>query len=78
MNRMVLTSRVGSDGVLQVTLPLGTTEANREVQVTVEPVGPPPMAQEEWRRLVLETAGQWQGDFERPEPGELEEREPLG
>lgn len=77
MDRMVLTSRVGVDGVLQVTLPLGTAEANREVRVTVEPVGPAIMSQEEWRQLVLATAGKWQGDLERPEPGTLEEREPL-
>ena len=77
MNRIVTTSRVGSDGVLHLTLPLGAAEADREVRVTVEPAVPPRVSQEEWRRLVLATAGRWQGDFERPEPGELEEREPL-
>jgi len=77
MNRIVMTSRVDRDGVLHLTLPLGAEEADREVQVTVEPVGPPPMTPEEWRRHVLATAGKWQGDFERPEQGELEEREPL-
>lgn len=77
MNRIVLKTRVDSTGVLQLTLPVGQADAGREVQITVEPIESPVPSQEEWRRLVLETAGKWQGDFERPEPGELEEREPL-
>ena len=36
MNRIVVTSRVGQDGVLHLALPLGTAEANREVHVTVD------------------------------------------
>jgi hypothetical protein len=76
MNRMVLKSRVGGGGVLHLAVPVGVDEANREVQVTVEPA-PPPMTQEEWRALVLSTAGKWEGDFERPEQGAYEEREPL-
>jgi hypothetical protein len=31
----------------------------------------------EWQRGILETAGKWQGEFERPEQGAYEEREPL-
>ena len=38
MNRMVVSSKVGSDGILHLDLPLGADQANREVQVTVEPV----------------------------------------
>jgi hypothetical protein len=71
---MGATSRVGKDGVRHRIVPLGLAEANQEVQVTVEAV---PRTQEEWQRLVRETAGKWQGDFERPEQGELEKREPL-
>jgi hypothetical protein len=40
MNRVVVKSRVGSDGILQLTLPLGSAGAGQEVQITVEPVGP--------------------------------------
>ncbi|MCC6419066.1 MAG: hypothetical protein IT429_12600 [Gemmataceae bacterium] len=77
MTRIVVTSKVGPDGVLHLTLPVGTADANQEVRVTVEPVvGPMPTA-EEWRRAVLATAGQWRGDFERPLQGDYEEREPL-
>jgi hypothetical protein len=74
MDRIVVTSRVGKDGVLHLALPMGPAAANQEVHVTVEPVPP---TQEEWRRLVLGTAGQWQGEFERPAQGQLEERETL-
>jgi hypothetical protein len=77
MGRVVVKSRVGADGVLHLALPLGPADANREVQVTVEPVGPPALSQEEWRRFVMETAGKWQGPFERPDQGEYERREPL-
>ena len=76
MNRIVVKSRVGSNGILQLALPVGPDDAGQEVQVTVEPVGPPP-SPDEWRQRVLETAGKWQGEFERPEQGEYEQREPL-
>jgi hypothetical protein len=78
MDRIVVKSRVGSDGILQLSVPVGPADADREVRVTVEPVATPtPLSQEEWARRVLENAGKWQGDFERPEQGEYEEREPL-
>jgi hypothetical protein len=57
MNRMVVHSRVGTDGVLHLAVPIGEAEADKEVQVTIDPVSRPPMTQEEWRRFVLSTAG---------------------
>jgi hypothetical protein len=39
MTRLVLHSRVGSDGVLHVTVPLGEQHAGRVVQVTIDPAG---------------------------------------
>lgn len=76
MTPIVLTSKVGPDGVLHLTLPL--TAADQDVRVTVEPIVPKKqMTQEEWRAFILSTAACWQGEFERPEQGELEEREPL-
>ena len=75
MSRVEVVSKVDSDGVLRVTVPL-PTEAGRDVRVTVEPL-PRPMTPEEWRAFVLRTAGTWQGEFERPEQGEYEERNPL-
>jgi hypothetical protein len=79
MNRMVLHSRVGSDGVLHIDVPIGKQNADREVQVTIDPVptGPPQMTQEEWRQFVFSTAGAWQGDLERPDQGKYEERDEL-
>jgi hypothetical protein len=77
VNRIVVKSRVGSNGILQLTLPVGSAEAGQEVQITVEPVGPRTLSTDEWRQRILETAGKWQGEFERPEQGEYEQREPL-
>ena len=79
MNRVVLHSRVGSNGVLQISVPIGKEYADREVQVTIDPVrvGSPSMTQEEWRQFVMETAGAWQGDLECPEPLEYEQRDEI-
>jgi hypothetical protein len=77
MHRIVIKSRVGANGVLHLTLPVGPADADREVQITVEPVGPPALSPDEWRRRILETAGKWQGEIERPAQGEYEQREPL-
>ena len=70
MGRIEVVSKVDSDGVLRLTVPLPKADAGREVRVTVEPVAKPPMPQEEWREFVMEMAGSWQGDFERPKHGE--------
>jgi hypothetical protein len=57
MIRMIVKSRVGDDGVLHVTVPLGPAEANRDVQLTIESASTEPMSQEEWRKLVMSMAG---------------------
>jgi hypothetical protein len=77
MDRMIVKSRVGADGVLHVSIPLGLDDANRDVSVTIDPAPHPPSTQEEWRNFLASTAGAWQGDFERPEQGELEQRDPF-
>jgi hypothetical protein len=78
MNRMVVKSRVGPDGVLQVTVPVGAGEANREVQVTIEPTQVPVMTQDEWRTWVEELAGSvTDPTFRRHEQGEFEQREAI-
>ena len=76
MNRLIVKSQVGPDGVLQVTVPLGAANANREVRIIIEPL-PPRLTQEDWQNFIMSTAGTWQGDFERPEQGEYEQREKL-
>jgi hypothetical protein len=78
MNQIVLHSRVGADGVLQITVPIGKADADREVQVIIDPIGPSPMTQEEWRNFVLTTAGSiTDPSFVRHEQGEYEHREEL-
>ena len=77
MSPIVLTSKVGSDGVLQLTLPLGAAEANQEVNITVEPLRPT-LSQEEWRNRVLSTAGSIPAPtFVRHDQGDYEERTEL-
>jgi hypothetical protein len=77
MNRIVVRSKVGSNGILQVAVPVGPADADREVQITIEPLALKSLSPEEWRQRVLETAGKWEGELERPEQGEYEQREPL-
>jgi hypothetical protein len=78
MNRITVKSKVGGDGVLHLSLPVGLPDANTEVQVTVEPVnGKHMMERHEWQAWVESMAGSWQGDFERPPQGEYEQRDPL-
>ncbi len=59
MHRLVVQSRVGSDGILHIDIPLGKEDADREVQVTIDPVRrvSSSMTQDEWRQFVMETAG---------------------
>jgi hypothetical protein len=75
MTRIVVTSKVNSDGTLHLTLPADS--AGQDVRVTVEPVAPATLPPAEWRAWVASMAGTWQGDFERMPRGEYEEREPL-
>ncbi len=80
MNRMVLQTRVGSDGFLHISVPIGKEDADRDVQVTIDPVpvGPSSMTQEEWQEFVLSTAGSiTDPSFVRHEQGEYERREEL-
>jgi len=76
MTRMILSARVGADGVLHV--PLGEKEANRDVRVTIEPAGSPaPESRQEYLDFLQATAGAWQGSFDRPEQGTYEVRDPM-
>lgn len=79
MNRMVIDSRVGPDGILHI--PVGSDAANKDVRVTIEAAeissGKELMSAEEWRAFLKSTAGAWQGDFDRPPQGPLQERDPF-
>jgi hypothetical protein len=75
MHRIILHSRVGADGILQITVPVGPADADRYVTVTIEPVGSPPMTQDAWRNFILTTAGSVSDpSFVRHEQGEYERR----
>jgi hypothetical protein len=75
MTRIVLRSKVGPDGILQLTVPVGHSDANREVRIVIE--SEPSASKQEYLNFLDRTAGAWQGDFERPEQGEYETRDPL-
>jgi hypothetical protein len=80
MDHIELRSRVGPDGILSFTIPLGTSEANREVKIIVEASEPSVDAQsidlERWKRVITETAGCISDpSFVRPEQGIFEIRE---
>ena len=78
MNRMVIHSRVGADGILHLTVPIGAADADRDVEVTIDPVSPVPMTQEQWRKFVVSTAGSIADPtFVRHEQGGYEHREDL-
>jgi hypothetical protein len=58
MPHVEIKSRVGADGVLTISLPLGPSEANREVKITVEPTDiSSPATREEWHDFVKDMAG---------------------
>jgi hypothetical protein len=80
MTRIELTSRVGPDGVLKFTVPVGPSEANREVKVTVESMPTnreePLSDRDEWMQFIDDTAGKWEGEpLVRPDQGEFERRD---
>jgi hypothetical protein len=77
MNRLIVRSRVDADGVLRVSVPVGPAEADREVQVTIDPLVSVAAEQAEYVAWLDRIAGQWQGDFERMPQGDFEQRDPL-
>ena len=80
MHRLVVQSRVGSDGVLHIDIPMGKEVADREVQVTIDAAKrvSSSMTEAEWRQFVMETAGSiTDPSFVRHEQGEYEQREEL-
>ncbi len=79
MTHIEVKSRVGSDGILKFAIPVGISEANREVKITVEPLGPvtqqPQFAADDWKQSIEELAGSISDPtFKRHEQGEYEQR----
>ena len=71
MTRIELKSRVGPDGVLNLRVPLGPEEANRDVHVTVEPTQRQSRRAdpaESWEDFIKRTYGSCAGlGLEEPE-----------
>jgi hypothetical protein len=65
--------------VLRIAVPVGIADAEKDVEVTVEPVTPKKqMTQEEWAAWVKSMAGSMTDPaFERPPQGEFEVREEI-
>jgi hypothetical protein len=77
MTSIEVKSKVDDNGVLNLSIPLGAAEANREVRVIVQPVDEV-MSDEQWRRFVNETAGSISDPtFGRHPQGEFEQRDEL-
>ena len=78
LNRIVMNSKVSSDGTLRLLLPLGLAEADHEVRVIVESAAAQEVtSKEEWETWVDAISGSWQGDFERPPQADYEQRAAL-
>ena len=77
MTRIKMKSRVGSDGVLRLNVPIGKAEADREVELTIEAAAPASEAEADYLEFLRRTAGAWQGDFEPLPQGEYEARDSL-
>jgi hypothetical protein len=77
MNAMTVRSRIDADGVLRVAVPVGAAEADREVQLTIEPVPQRAEDRAEYVAWLRSMAGRWKGEFERMPQGDFEVRDAL-
>ena len=76
----VITTQVGSNGVLTLTVPLDQGDANKSVRVTVETLEDASTVteREDWLRFILETGGSISDPtYKRHPQGNNEERDAL-
>ena len=77
MTSIEVKSKVDANGVLNLSIPFRTEDANREVRVLVEPLDKA-MSHEEWRQFIQSTAGSISDPtFQRHTQGEFERREEM-
>ncbi len=76
MASIVMLSRSGPDSKLHLEIPVGQPDTEFEVEVVVRSKQPS-VSQQDYLAFLQKTAGAWQGEFERPEQGEPEERDSL-
>ena len=75
MTLIELKSRADANGVVNVSISLGTADANREVRVIVESLDAVDST-EQWQQFIRETAGSISDTtFQRQPQGEFEQRE---
>ena len=77
MTRMVVESKVDENGVLKLSVPIGASDANQPVRVTIESVPESTKPKSDWAARVDALAGSWEGDFEYPADLPFETRDPL-
>ena len=77
MSRIILRSRVGVDGVLRLVVPVGSAEAEHQMQVTIESIPDEAAGSSDYANWLDRIAGQWQGDFERLPTADFEQRDSL-
>lgn len=77
MNRISVRSRVDADGMLRVVVPVGSKDADREVQITIEPAPDAMMERVDYVAWLHSVVGQWRGEFEEMPQGDFETRESL-
>ncbi len=78
MQSIKLHSHIGADGILHLELPVGMTDTEIEVTVTVKTVNSVTKKKGWMPGFFEEVIGGWVGEpLERPEQGEFEIREQL-
>ena len=77
MSRLVVHSKVGPDGVLRLNVPVGAVQADREMQITIEPAAPSNETSRDHSSWLDSIAGHWQGDLERMPSAGYESRDIL-
>ena len=75
MSPIVLRSRVGQDGMLRIVVPIGSAEATRPMQVTIESIPTEAKSSMNYIKWLDQIAGQWQGEFESLPPADFEQRD---
>lgn len=75
MTSIEVKSRADANGVVNLSIPLGTADANREVRVIVEPLDEV-ISVEQWQQFIHATAGSISDPtFQRHPQGDFEQRE---
>jgi hypothetical protein len=77
MRTIQVHGKTGADGVLHLSIPVGTPEMEFEVVVVAQPALPEETDSDWPPGFFEETAGAWQGELERAPQGEYEKREEL-